>query len=76
MKGTMPLEIVQRNNPLITCIVKISKIWHKQWPGIDRPWPVEGTFNPDVIKTLQVLVTTYKAEQRKGKRGQERKEKR
>ncbi len=37
---------------------------------------MEGTFNPDVIKTLQVLMTTYKAEQKKGKRGQERKKKR
>ncbi len=75
-KGTTPLEIVQRNNPLITCIAKISKKWHKWWPGIERPWPVEGTLNPDVIKTLQVLVTTYKAEQKEGKGEQERKGKR
>ncbi|KAI3352061.1 hypothetical protein L3Q82_020877, partial [Scortum barcoo] len=40
------------------------------------PWPVEGTLNPDVVKTMKVLVSTYKADQKKGKKGEERKEKR
>ncbi|KAM7378716.1 hypothetical protein PAMP_004320 [Pampus punctatissimus] len=36
----------------------------------------KGTFNPDVIKTLQVLVSTYEAGQKKGKKGGKCKEKR
>ncbi|KAI3374109.1 hypothetical protein L3Q82_005922 [Scortum barcoo] len=40
------------------------------------PWPVEGTLNPDVVKTMKVLVSTYKADQKKGKKGEKRKEKR
>ena len=35
-----------------------------------------GTLDPDVIKTMQALVSTYKVVQKKGKKGQKRKEKR
>ena len=40
---------------------------HGQWKGL---------FNPDVIKTMQVLVSTYKSVQKKGKQGKKRSEKR
>ncbi|KAI4874041.1 hypothetical protein NFI96_008902 [Prochilodus magdalenae] len=43
---------------------------------IDQPWPMEGTLNPDVIKTIQVLVATYKASEKTGRKGEKRKEKR
>ncbi|KAI3360411.1 hypothetical protein L3Q82_002252 [Scortum barcoo] len=43
---------------------------------VSGPWPVEGTLNPDVVKTMKVLVSTYKADQKKGKKGEKRKEKR
>ncbi|XP_075943359.1 uncharacterized protein LOC142946133 [Anarhichas minor] len=78
-KVITPVEVVQKNNPLIRGIANIAKIsekWHKRWPEIDQPWPVEGTLNPDVIKIMLVLVSTYKAEQKKGKKGRKRKEKR
>ena len=78
-KVITPVEIVQKNNPLIRGIANIAKIsekWHKRWPEIDQPWPIEGTLNPDVIKIMLVLVSTYKAEQKKGKKGRKRKEKR
>lgn len=74
--GVTPVDVVQKNNPLIKDISKMSKKWNKRWPDIDQPWPVEGTLNPDVIKTMQVLVSTYKADQKKGKKGEDRKEKR
>ncbi|KAI3367262.1 hypothetical protein L3Q82_008149 [Scortum barcoo] len=60
----------------MSSIEKISRNWHKRWPEIDQPWLVEGTLNSEVIKTIRVLVSTYKAEQRNGKKGQRRKEKR
>ncbi|XP_074493132.1 uncharacterized protein LOC141768728 [Sebastes fasciatus] len=78
-KVITPVEIVQKNNPLIRGIANIAKIsekWHKRWPEIDQPWPMEGTLNPDVIKIMLVLVSTYKAEQKKGRKGRKRKEKR
>ena len=77
-KAITPVDIVQKNNPLIKGIgiVKLSEKWHKRWPDIDQPWPVQGTLNPDVIKIMQVLVSTYKANQKKGKKGAKRKEKR
>ncbi|KAM3607523.1 uncharacterized protein V6R79_009164 [Siganus canaliculatus] len=71
-----PVEVVRKNNPLVNDIEKMSKKWHKRWPDIDQPWPVEGTLNPDVIKSMQVLVSVYKVDQKKGKKGQKRKEKR
>ena len=71
-----PAEVVRQNNPLITGVTEMSEKWHKRWSEIDRPWPVEGTFNPDVIKTLQVLVSTYKVSEKKGRKGKKRKEKR
>ena len=78
-KVITPVDVVQKNNPLVKGIANIERIsekWHKRWPEIDQPWPVEGTLNPDVIIIMQVLVSTYKAEQKKGKKGQKRKEKR
>ncbi|XP_036446000.1 uncharacterized protein LOC118821473 [Colossoma macropomum] len=75
-KVITPVDVVQKNNPLVKGIAKISEKWHKRWSEIDQPWPVEGTLNPDVIKTMQVLVSTYKANQKKGKKGEKRKEKR
>ncbi len=72
-KMVTPLEIVQRNNPLITDIARVSKKWQKRWPKIDCPWPVEGTFNPEVIKTIQVLVSAYK---KKGRESEKCKQKR
>ena len=75
-KATTPVEMVEKNNPLVKGIDKISKKFNKRWAEIDQPWPPEGTFDPEVIKTLQVLVNTYKAEQKKGRKGQRRKEKR
>ena len=71
-----PVDVVQKSNPLIKGIAKMSEKWHKRWPEIDQPWPVEGTLNPDVIKTMQVLVSTYKAGQKKGKKGEQCKKKR
>ncbi|XP_037622966.1 uncharacterized protein LOC119486724 [Sebastes umbrosus] len=75
-KVITPLDVVQNNNPLIKEIPRISAKWYRRWTEIDQPWPVKGTFNPDVIKKLQVLVSTYKAEQKRGKKGEKRKEKR
>ncbi|XP_049338481.1 uncharacterized protein LOC111191565 [Astyanax mexicanus] len=75
-KGITPVDVVKKNNPLIKGIKKISGKWNKRWPDIEKPWPVEGTLNPDVIKVIQVLVTTYKANEKKGKKGEKRKEKR
>ena len=60
---TTPVEVAQKNNPLVKNIAKMSEKWSKHWPDIDQPWPVEGTLNPDVIKTMQVLVSTYKVGQ-------------
>jgi len=71
-----PIEVVQKNNPLIGGITRISEKWYKRWSKIDKPWPVEGTFNPDVIKTIQVLISTYKVNEMKGKNGDKRKLKR
>ena len=70
------VDIVKKNNPLIKGITRMSEKWHKRWPEIDQPWPMEGTFNPDVIKTIQELVSTYKADQKRGRKGLKRKEKR
>lgn len=53
-KATTPVDVVQKSNPLIKEIAQVSKKWHKRWPKIDQPWPVEGTLNLKVIKTLQV----------------------
>ena len=75
-KVITPVDVVQKTNPLVKDIAKLSGKWHKRWPDIDQPWPVEGTLNPDVIKAMQVLVSTYKADQKKGKKGEKRKEKR
>lgn len=75
-KATTPVEIVEKNNPLVKGIGEISKKFNQRWPEIDQVWPAEGTFDPEVIRTLQVLVNTYKAEQKKGRKGQIRKEKR
>jgi len=77
--GTTPVDVVQKNNPLVQGIADIAKIsekWHKRWPNIDQPWPVEGTLNPEVIKIMQVLVATYKVDQKKGNKGKKRREKR
>ncbi|XP_056297836.1 uncharacterized protein LOC130211175 [Pseudoliparis swirei] len=74
-----PVDVVQRNNHLISSVTNVAKIsekWSKRWPQIDRPWPLEGTLNPDVIQIMHVLVSTYKAEQKKGNQGRKRKEKR
>jgi len=71
-----PVDIVQKSNPLIKDIEQLSKKWHKRWPKIEQPWPEEGTFNPDVIATLRVLISTYKAHQTKGKKGEKRQNKR
>ncbi|KAI4881961.1 hypothetical protein NFI96_008338 [Prochilodus magdalenae] len=57
-------------------IARVSGKWYKRWPDIDQPWPMEGTLNPDVIKTIQVLVATYKASEKTGRKGEKRKEKR
>lgn len=38
-----PDEVVEKNNPLIKGITKVSE----KVSEIDQPWPVEGTFNPD-----------------------------
>ncbi|KAM3611919.1 uncharacterized protein V6R79_025872 [Siganus canaliculatus] len=75
-KLVTPVEVVNLTNPLVSDVGKMCKKWHKRWPGIDRPWPIEGTLNPDVIKAMQALVVMYKADQRKGKKGQKRQEKR
>ncbi|KAI4899927.1 hypothetical protein NFI96_008311, partial [Prochilodus magdalenae] len=56
-------------------LVKSGK-WYKRWPDIDQPWPMEGTLNADVIKTIQVLVATYKTSEKTGRKGEKRKEKR
>ena len=75
-KVITPVEVVQAGNILIKGIAEISEKWHKRWPDIDKPWPVEGTLNPDVIKTMRVLLPTYKAHQKKGKKGEKHKQKR
>ncbi|KAK6299147.1 hypothetical protein J4Q44_G00306570 [Coregonus suidteri] len=75
-KAITPLDVVQNSNPLVNGIARLSEKLNKRWPDIEQPWPVEGTLNPDVIKIMQVLVSTYKADQKKGKKGQQRKEKR
>ena len=75
-KVITPVDVVEKNNPLIKGIAKISEKWNKRWSQIDRPWPVEGTMNPDVIRIMRVLVSTYKAAQKRGKKGQARKAKR
>lgn len=68
LKRMTPMEVVQKNNPLIKGLSEASKKWNKRWPDIEQPWPVEGTLNPDVIQTISTLVTAYKANEKKGKR--------
>lgn len=78
-KVSTPVDVVQKNNPLVSGIAniaKISKKWSKRWPQVDQPWPKEGTLNPDVINVMKVLVSTYKAGEKKGTKGGRRKEKR
>ena len=75
-KVITPVDIVVKNNPLIRDVEHISRKWHKRWSDIDLPWPRNGTFNPEVIKTLQVLVSTYKTDEKTGKKGLKRKSKR
>ncbi|CAJ1053307.1 uncharacterized protein LOC118470224 isoform X1 [Xyrichtys novacula] len=76
LKAITPVDVVIKSNPLVMGIEKMSKKWSKRWPDIDQPWPVEGTLNPEVVKTMHVLVSTNKAEQKKGKKGKKRQEKR
>ncbi|XP_054862101.1 uncharacterized protein LOC118471119 [Amphiprion ocellaris] len=64
-----PVDVVQRNNLLVEGIAEMSGKWSKRWPDVDRPWPVQGTLNPDVIETMQVLVSTHEAGQKRGKKG-------
>ncbi|XP_062255091.1 uncharacterized protein LOC133964835 [Platichthys flesus] len=72
-KVITPVDVVQKNNPLVKGIAKISEKWHERWANIERPWPVEGTMNPDVIRIMRVLVSTYKAAQKIGKKGRREK---
>ena len=46
-KTVTPVDVVKRRNPLICKIAETSEKWHKRWPDIEQPWPVEGTFNSD-----------------------------
>lgn len=71
-----PVAIVEKNNPLIKGVGKTSQKWNKRWADIDQPWPIEGTFDPEVIKTMEVLINTYEAGQKTGRKGQRRQEKR
>ena len=71
-----PVSVVQRHNPLVKHIARYSVKWHRRWQEIECPWPIDGTFDPEVIKTLQVLISAYKAEQKTGRRGIARREKR
>ena len=73
-KVVTPIDVVQRSNPLVKGLPEASKKWNKRWPDIERPWPVEGTFNSDVIQTIRVLVTTYKASEKKGRKGKKLRE--
>lgn len=75
-KNLTPIDVVQKNNPLIKGISKASKKWNKRWPDIERPWPVEGTLNADVINTINILISTYKTNEKKGKKGKVRAKKR
>ena len=75
-RAITPVDVVKKNNPLIKGIARVSRKWYKRCPDIDQPWPMEGTLNPDVIKTIQVLVATYKASEKTGRKGEKRKEKR
>lgn len=68
-KPITPIDVVRKNNPLIKGITEVSEKWRKRWPDIDQPWRAEGTLNPNVIKTIRILVTMYGAGQRKGKKG-------
>ena len=74
--GTTPVTIVQANNPEIKNIAAYSRKWAKRWPHIENPWPPAGTFDPEVVKTLQVLITAHKANQKAGKQGLERSQRR
>lgn len=76
VKTLTPIDVVQKNNPLVKGIAETSTKWNKRWPDIERPWPVEGTFNLDVINILRVLITAHKAGEKKGKKGKARVEKR
>ena len=67
-----PVELIKKNNPLIKNIEKISAKWSKRWPHIAQPWPVEGTLNPGVINTIQVLASTHKKKGRAGRIQQEK----
>lgn len=51
-KSMTPVYVVQKNNPLVRGLAEASKKWNKRWPDIERPWPVEGTLNPDVIQSI------------------------
>lgn len=75
IKVITPVDIVQKNNPLVKDIAKVSRKWHKRWSEIEQPWPLEGTLNPEVLKTMQVLVSSYKAKQTKGRMSRNKKEK-
>lgn len=71
-----PVDVVQKNNPLVKGIAKMSKKWSSSWPDIEQPWPVAGTLSPDVIKTICEFVTVHKAQETKGRKGRKRAEKR
>ena len=78
MAALTPVERLEKCYPLIGSkgIREISLKWNKRWPHIDQPWPEEGTFDPEVIKTLQVLIDVHEANKKTGKKGEKRKEKR
>lgn len=67
-----PVDVVQKINLLVKGIAEMSRKWSKRWPDIDHPYHI----NPDVIEMMQVLVSTHKAGQKKGRKGWKRMEKR
>lgn len=65
----------RKRNPLVGDLLKVMKKWHKRWPNIAQPWPLEGTFNPEVIETMRGLVAAYKVNESRGGKGVKRQEK-
>ena len=62
-----PLDIVQEKySVLCKDIPRISQKFNQRWPDIDRSWPLEGSFDTEVINNIKVLVHGYSRSENKG----------
>ena len=77
MPSLTAVDIVSQNCLGITSsptlVSDISKKWNKRWQDV---WPLKGTLDLEVLRAMQVLIETYRADQISGKQEKIRKEKR